>query len=1255
MRKSLLVLGCSLLMLGAVAAWWYLQSVNTGQEELRALQLVREANAALENENYSVGVGPDGKHRFGFDEAIPRYEELKQRYPEQTLPYRNLTIARVLKLTASDSQDGGEEANADTAVDESQQKRSAQEDAISAWEALASRDDGPITHWLQGYILDKAGAGKRLQPKIVEEYLAAARMAPEVIEYWFSVINAINGYNLTMPEARAEAVENLQRLSGKNLYVVMEVLSLAATRNPKQVGQVLEENQAVLDRANLTIQQYRGSDSPGGNIDDNIAALKQAIADQQWDRLPQLVTELKNVVKSKDPYKTAINRLAANPLDFLAWEFSEDLQERVVGARSEFAADRSPVSFDSIRLINNESPTEIGFSLVDVDFDGVLDAVTIQDTTLRILQGPLTRSDPPVLMEQQLDQPGLGILAGYLLQIADTGSGIDQSIRDSNQVPDAVAHAELPQIMVWGEAGLQVLDLTWTAEGGYVANSVSQPDSVQSLTKIREVICLDYDQDADLDLAVATADSFHLLMNRADNTFVDSTGWSSENIGQESLRRLQIVDWDRDLDIDLLGLDPQGKLILLENQLFGNFKKVSLSPTQPSEIQDFSVADFDGNASWDLLVDGTIHFTETRDWGDVRFLGQSDLLQASSGPLPDWMVGDFNNDMALDLVRTGDPTQATLGELSEYVTANGTQRYQVEKMEPGSRQGYGLGDQADLDGDGLLDLIESNGGQLMVYRNTTQTSNHWLSVIPRGRGDNVSKVSHLAIGALLEVRVGNRYYAETVTRPAVHVGLGSANQADVARIIWPNGIPQSLLLTSGDQRVDMLYILKGSCPFIYVWGEKGWEFLSDCLWAAPIGLQSPDQGLVPTRNWEYLRIPPGKLVPEENTYRILLTEELWETAYFDHVRLQVVDHPIGTQVHINDKVGPPSIVPHRLYLVDESRSPVRATDSHDRDVTDLIAAEDQRYFKGFQNRKAQGFVDSHWIELDLGERLSEDSTLFLTGWIQPTDTSINVLLQQHPGTRGPEFPVMEVIGADGKWKTVDRPMGFPGGKTKTMTVPLAGIFPTADHRLRIRTSCEIYWDHIYLAETPEKAAESLQVSECDLEWAELRFRGTSRRLPLHRNGPERFDARDVSPVSVWPPVSGPFTVYGPATDLVGQADDRMVIMGTGDALELRFSVPQPAGKEMERTFVFYSVGYDKDADLNTLAGQDSRPLPFTAMPQYPAVRGSDIEDQHLRDSRAVRNQSWRRFWKQIQNPGMNHQVQESKIPVGSATMSFRPE
>jgi enediyne biosynthesis protein E4 len=97
----------------------------------------------------------------------------------------------------------------------------------------------------------------------------------------------------------------------------------------------------------------------------------------------------------------------------------------------------------------------------------------------------------------------------------------------------------------------------------------------------------------------------------------------------------------------------------------------------------------------------------------------------------------------------------------------------------------------DFDNDGRVDaLITNNNGRCMLWRNGTETANHWLTLKLVGTKSNRS-----GIGALITVvaggvkqrtlvRSGSSYLCASDLRP--HFGLGAAQQASV-EIVWPSG------------------------------------------------------------------------------------------------------------------------------------------------------------------------------------------------------------------------------------------------------------------------------------------------------------------------------------------------------------------------------------------------------------------------------------------------------------------------------------
>jgi hypothetical protein len=217
-----------------------------------------------------------------------------------------------------------------------------------------------------------------------------------------------------------------------------------------------------------------------------------------------------------------------------------------------------------------------------------------------------------------------------------------------------------------------------------------------------------------------------------------------------------------------------------------------------------------------------------------------------------------------------------------------------------------------------------------------------------------------------------------------------------------------------------------------------------------------------------MRVPGHALVPRDGRYVLQMTEELWETGYLDEVKLLVVDHADSVDVYVNEGFVPPAPGPAalRLYTVSRpsSHPPIAATDEQGNDWLPALRARDDRYVAPLTLTRYQGIATLHDLILDFGDLsgLESDSVqLFLAGWIFPTDASINLALAQR-GKAGVIFPYLEVKDPQGRWRKV-ADVGFPSGKSKTVVVDLTGKFLSADHRVRLRTNMEIYWDQAVVA------------------------------------------------------------------------------------------------------------------------------------------------------------------------------------------------
>jgi hypothetical protein len=212
----------------------------------------------------------------------------------------------------------------------------------------------------------------------------------------------------------------------------------------------------------------------------------------------------------------------------------------------------------------------------------------------------------------------------------------------------------------------------------------------------------------------------------------------------------------------------------------------------------------------------------------------------------------------------------------------------------------------DLNGDGHLDLAGLADGQPAQLTGAGTRGYHFQIVRPRAltaSGDQ--RINTFGIGGIVEVRAGSLVQTQVITGPVVHVGLGTSTAIDVARIVWPNGVPQAEFDPAVDAAITAEQRLKGSCPWIFADDGTGLKFVTDFLWRSPLGLRINAQdtaGVTQTEDW--VKIRGDQLAPRNGAYDIRISAELWETHFIDHVSLMVVDHRDDVEVFVDERFAP---------------------------------------------------------------------------------------------------------------------------------------------------------------------------------------------------------------------------------------------------------------------------------------------------------------------------------------------------------------
>jgi hypothetical protein len=835
-----------------------------------------------------------------------------------------------------------------------------------------------------------------------------------------------------------------------------------------------------------------------------------------------------------------------------------------------------PVRFQGQRL---EEDGTLAVAVGDLDGDGTPDVLRL----LEGAEGGLEVRRAGKAPQRLALPPGEGRLGGLTALDLDNDGHLD-----------VLAHG--PQrLLFWKGDGLGGLQEA-TAEMGLGGRGATA------------VTAIDFDIEGDLDLVLfgtGGPSGAELLYNNLQGPL--------QPVGEKTFPPFRTAggtdvvasDLDRDGDLDLL-FAHGGGLTWLDNLRQGRFvdRSGSAGLGAAAPVRAVASADLD-NDGWPEIVAAGAELTV---WHNrIQTAGRFEAgreMELPGGPFHAVVAFDADNDGRLDLALAG---AGGITILRQEAGGQGDGlHFKALPVEEAPAAIAALS-ASDLDLDGDLDLLAAGTGTtpgLFQLTNDGGHKNGWLSLRLRGLDKGNSKNNLLGLGSTVEIFAGAAYQFREVTGDVVHLGLGSLRRAYLTRVVWTNGVPQQRLLLQGNQRLVEEQLLKGSCPFLYAWDGDRMAFVTDLLWGAPLGLPLAPGRWVGADPGELVRVD-GAIPDAQGRYALRITEELWEAAFFDHVRLWVVDHPEAVEVASTLRIVPGETLPEDVLGSRHLRPVAAAWDGEGREVTEAVAHRDEVYADGYRPSRYQGVAAEPWsFTFDLGAPADAAGggpvRLHLDGWIFPADASLNLAVAQRQDLV-PHPPRLEVeVG--GAWQVLMPNMGFPAGKTKTMVVDTPPL-PEGARRLRIVTGQWLHWDRIAWTSTAGVADDAPRVvAKLDPATADLRFRGFSALVRHAPNAPHAFDYGTVTADSPWLPFPGPYTRYGAVGELLATVDDRNVILAPGDEIALTFEAgtlpPPPPGHR--RTVFLESHGWDKDADRNTWEGQGVEPLPLTALGGYPA-------------------------------------------------------
>ncbi len=723
---------------------------------------------------------------------------------------------------------------------------------------------------------------------------------------------------------------------------------------------------------------------------------------------------------------------------------------------------------------------------------------------------------------------------------------------------------------------------------------------------------VDIEADGDLDIVLGSSEGVPVVLrNNGDGTFVDIRPFA----GISGVRQFVWADLNGDGSPDAAIIDASGRLHVFINERQGQFRERSVPPNL-AIIKAVTVADANNDGVLDLLAvqaDGAIVRISDKNEGQAW-----DVIEIARVPnAADYLtrevrlrVADLDNNGALDLyLAPVAPVVAKSAAGALVWLGNEKNEFTLLNHPAGPALVF---DAADLSGDGKLDLLGlSEDGQALQAINHGSKNYHWQVVRPRAAqafGDQ--RINPFGVGGEIEIRSGLLVQKQPITGPQVHFGLGEQTGAEVVRVIWPNGAVRAEFDVKADQEVMAEQRLKGSCPFLFAYNGKQMEFVKDAVpWGSAIGLRINTLGsanIAATEEW--YKIGRDQLVPHDGFYDLRFTAELWEVYYYDYLTLMTVDHPVGTEVFVDERfVIPPAKL--AITTVATPHKIARAVDDTGRDVTEIVTTLDGKSLDSFGHGQYQGVTRDHYLEVDLGEDAPHSGPLYLIahGSIYPTDSSINVAMTQGDRWRARGLSLEVPDGLDG-WIVAQDNLGFPAGRKKTILIDLTNVFrPGTSRRLRLRTNLEIYWDQIEWAQgLPDTALRTLRL---DPTVADLHYRGYSVIGRPDSGAPELPDYNRISGTTQrWRDLIGYYTRYGDVRELLQHVDDRYVIMNSGDEMALHFAEQPPPPTGWVRDFVIMGDGWIKDGDYNSTFSKTVLPLPYHAKREYNTPPGR-LEDE----------------------------------------------
>ncbi len=635
----------------------------------------------------------------------------------------------------------------------------------------------PERHYLAAKLGQARGSSK---VRLFEQHIAAGTALGDPVQ-WGELYQAqCAGTDSNRAESEA-TLKYLKDLAPDNLYVQLEWLGLQARHKDPKIADTLNRLRAL-----LPILAEQGSDTAtrfGRLLDETQTAAKAA----NWQAVEKNVATLAETAHALPEVDADRRRIERGVSWHVVSDFSHVYYQKHHIDRRLPTAD-APVKFRELELAGPAAKVADARDARFVDFDA----------------------------EERLE---IAVLRGAALEIF---------ARDRDDQWVSAASAPLPpgaydhfltidhDFVLFGPAGVVIVENRAEPNG---KTRTLLPVPAPSLADVTQgalsVLALDLDGDGLTDLVVACqvpkapGASLHVLRNQGNRSFRDGTarsGLSQATVGTGSLLA---VDWDNDLDVDLLAPGVPGPSGLPTGIAFFKGRGLARFGPQRFPVKDkdvlsathLAVLDADSNGSWDLLASnphGTfLLLTSSTEHGRVDTIGVEAISEFSFDHV---LVFDYDNDGNPDLIAWNQQAVHCFRGSAEGHFEPATDLLPAA-LSMGTILSADFGD-FDRDGDSDLVLVKAEpgsiAGRLVLLRNEGGNANHWIDVRLDNRpadakSSGQSRIPPFGLGSTLCLKIKGLSQTQIVQKPVTHFGIGTKDAADVLRVLWNTGVPANVL------------------------------------------------------------------------------------------------------------------------------------------------------------------------------------------------------------------------------------------------------------------------------------------------------------------------------------------------------------------------------------------------------------------------------------------------------------------------------